>query len=269
MAWWSWKAGPMASRDLSTWAPLAATSVVRFATLLLLTFFHRPEIVGLGLPLVQALGGPEASHYPDHLLQLPQVFAGVDPWILVLLGGPAALGVVRSLIPRLIPGALPPAGHGLRTMIDAMLCAALVVALAACVDLIFDFLPEALRNRGGKMGLALAMAHSGVLVLVLSPLLCSFSALAVHGDRFFAAVRRSTRIASSEPITVLLLAAWPIAVALPFDVLSGRIGRDRFGTEPEAMLVVVAAGLLVEIFTAHATLAAATRLVAWRASEDR
>lgn len=266
--WWSWKAGFLTGRSLATWAPLAATTVVRFTALLVVTFFHRPEIVGLGLPLVEGLGGADASHYPEHLLRLPIVFAGIDPWILVLVGGPAALAVTRSMVRSLAPPGAASAPSGRRAVIGSILCAALAVGLAAGVDASFDILPESMRDRGGKLGLAIAMARSGALVLVLSPLVCVIAALVVHGESFLAATRRSIRIASAKPITALLLTAWPVALSLPFDVLGGPIGRSRFETAPEAMLVVIAAGLLVQIVAAHGTLAGATRIVLWTASEE-
>lgn len=267
-AWWSWKAGFVASHKLSTWAPLAATTVVRFAALLLVTFFHRPEIVGLGRPLVEFFGGAEASHYPEHLFRLPIVFAGIDPWILIFVGGPTALAVTRSLIKTSIAPDRFPLARNRHALLASLLIAALAVGLAAGVGAAFQVLPDSLQDRGGKLGLAIAMARSGLLVLVLSPLLCGFAAIVVHAESFLAAIQRSVRIASTQPITVLLVTAWPVALTLPFDVLSGPIGRSRFESEPEAMLVVIASGLLVQIVAAHVTLAAATRIVLWTASEE-
>lgn len=268
IAWWSWKGFGRTAFDLRVWAPLALVTTARVALLLFIVFFHRPEIVAVGMPIVEWLGGPDATHYPDHLLLLARVFDGMDPVLLLLVGGITGVSTSRVLAARL--SGTRPADFPLpsRAGFDGFIVALALFVIAVAVDRLFDFLPAALNDRGGKLGLALQMVRSGAMVLVLSPLVCAFGAIVVRGETAWAAMKRSTRIASAHPLVVLLITALPVFATMPFQVLAGPIGQARLTAAPEAMVLILAARILVELFIAHITLAAATRIALWNRHVD-
>lgn len=267
IAWWSWKGLASTALDLRAWAPLVLVTVLRIAVLLFTVFFHQPLWVGLGAPMVEFLGGPDASHYPEHLLVVPRIFAALDPWILVIGGALALPGVARTLAAKL--SGLPRArfAGGRRTR-DVGAVVLLLVLIDAAIGSLFGFLPEALRASSGKIELVLAVLRAGMLVLAASPFVCAVGSIVVRDEAVWPALQRSIRIASTNPVTVVLITALPVLASVPFHVLAGAFGRGKLESMPEAMVLVVATRLLVELVMVHATATAAVRVALWNAAED-
>ena len=265
-AWWGLKGAFAAGRDLRVWSPLMSLALLRLALLLLLVFFHRPEIVALGEPLVVTLAGPEALRYPEHLFAVPAMIARVDPLILLFAG---ALAFGRSL--RMFARAYLPEwnGPGTRRTFSLIAVTALWLALEIAVTALFASLPEAIEQRGGKLGLAFLIVQLGLLTLLRFPFVHAFAAVAVLGDSAWGGLVRSVRIASAEPPAAIVLAAIHAAAALPFMALLGPIGAPRLSASPEVVVILCAARLVVETLVWMVVLGATARIALWKAGTDR
>lgn len=266
VAWWACKGSLRLVRAPSTWTPLTVLTVVRSSALLVLMLFHRPEIVAAGRPLVVALGGPEATHYPAHLLALPAMFARLDLLIVVAAGAVAGTLTVRAFASHY--GGRQVHGPARPVMMHALVVLGLLLALQFGIDRLFLLLPEGLQERGGKLGLVLLGARLGVMTLVGTFLIYALAEAAL-GASAWRAIRSSYRIASDDPIGSFVLAALWAAVSLPFAALVGPVGDDRVASQPEAFALIVFLRLLAELFALHLLLGATTRVVLWKRAEAR
>jgi hypothetical protein len=266
VAWWACKGTLRLGIDLSTWTPLVLLTILRAAALLLLVFFHRPELVGIGLPLVEWLGGAAATHYPAHLEAIPSMFTDLDALVLVVLGGICGGFAVRTFARRhgFEPEARPAAG--LRTLNLAIVIAVLLIVEFG-VDRLLDLvLPEAFHERGGRVGAALLIMRAGLLTVVGHYLLYAVAEAGL-GAPFWRALRTSFRVAREEPIGSLALAAVWAAISLPFEALLGPVASGRLFDTPEGPAVIVATRLLVELVALHLLIGATTRIAIWKRTE--
>ena len=266
VAWWACKGPLRLGRDLSTWTSLTVLTIVRSFVLLLLMMFHRPELVTAGKPLVTALGGPESTHYPTHLLELPVMFARIDLLVIVAVGTVAVTLTVRSFANHYTTRHAR--GSTLGSLLHVLLVVGLLLALQFGVDRLFLLLPEALQERGGKLGVALLGVRLGAMTLLGTFLLYAVAEAGL-GAPAWRAVGRSYGIASTEPIGSFALVAIWAAVTLPFAALVGPVGADRVAAHPEAFALIVFLRLLAELFLLHLLLGASTRIVMWKRAEAR
>jgi hypothetical protein len=266
VAWWACKGPLRLGRDLSTWIHLTVLTIFRSFVLLLLMLFHRPELVSVGQPLVAALGGPASTHYPTHLLELPAMFARIDALVIVAVGTAAITLTVRSFGHHY--STRHTSGSTLAAVPHVLLVLGLLLALQFGVDRLFLLLPEALQERGGKLGLALLGARLGVMT-VLGTFVLYAVAEAALGAPAWRAIGRSYGIATAEPIGSFVLVAIWAAVTLPFVALVGPVGADRVAVHPEAFALIVFLRLLAELFLFHLLLGASTRIVVWKRAEAR
>lgn len=266
VAWWACKGTLRLGLDLSTWTPLVVLTILRAAGLLLLVFFHRPELVDIGRPIVEWLGGPSATHYPAHLEAVPSMFVGLDAAVLVVLGAMCGGLAVRTFARRhgFEPDARP--GFVLR-ILNLALVVLVLLALESGVDRLLELvLPESFQDRGGRMGAALLIMRAGLLT-GLGHYLLYAAAEAGLGAPFWRALRTSFRVARQEPIGSLALVAVWAAISLPFEALLGPVASGRFFDAPEGQAVIVAARLLVELVALYLLLGATTRIMIWKRTE--
>lgn len=266
VAWWACKGTLRLGVDLSTWTPLVLLTILRAAALLLLVFFHRPELVAAGRPIVEWLGGAAATHYPVHLEAIPSMFADLDAAVMVVLGAMCGGMAVRTFARRhgLEPDDRP--GFATRSLHLAVVVAALL-ALELGVDRLLGLvLPESFHGRGGKVGAALLILRAGLLT-ALGHYLVYAVAEAGLGAPFWRAMRTSFRVAREEPIGSMALAAVWAAISLPFEAMLGPVASGRLLDVPEGSAVILAMRLLVELVTLHLLIGATTRITIWKRTE--
>lgn len=263
-AWWACKGAMAAGREPGVWTPLAVLAFARLSVLLFLVFFHRPEIVALGRPVVEWLGGGEALRYPEHLLVLPSMFVVLDR-IVVVLAGAFLLGRAA----RVFAGSFRPGAEarrtGVRTAVHVAVVLALWVAIEMAVAGLWSLAPEAIQERGGKLGLILLGFQSLLLALIRMPFVYALAAIAACGDSAWRGLVRSWGIATAEPAGSFALVAILAAARLPFAALTGPVGAPRLAEAPESVVVALAGKVLVDLLVLIVVVGATTRIVLWKA----
>ena len=102
LAWQSMLRTLAELRHPATWAPWLVVGAVQFALILLLWNFAHPWLSSWMAPLVIALGGEAATHYPGLFRALPSMYSTADLVIGALLGSVAIGAATRVFAGRFL-----------------------------------------------------------------------------------------------------------------------------------------------------------------------
>lgn len=242
----------------SVFAPFAAFGALQCAILVLLAFFTAGPIAAFMVPIVHALGGEDALHYPIHFVRLPEIFQRVylplaatagfalwsrGVWIMVdhhVIGRSRPRPSFRSALPHVIGvgiafvGTSVAIGYGLGAIAERVppgiprrIAVLAAVGLTACVQALLVYAPIVLRLRGG-----------GAL----------------------AAVRHSVGYSIRNFAPTLMVVTTVLAIHAPIDGLLSRADRIASRFQPELVLYALLASALVEVLTAYLLFAATTAI---------
>lgn len=265
IAGWAWRDTTSVLFDSSIWGPLLLAALVRGAALVLLAFFYHPAVAALGGPLVEALGGPEATRYPAHLYALPDMFRQLDTGIAVLVSS-VAIGVATLRFVRAY-GWDPGGNHGtigVRAVSSLVLLALLAVGIQRGTEVLFEMIPEDVRLKSVVIRLGLAGTGLLIFILVRSFLAYATAWVVLRGHPAWTALRDSVRMTSSTFLPTLLLVAVPAGLPFPFAFALHDMDLSQSQLPPEVMGSILAMQLLVEFVLSFLWVGSITRVFVWR-----
>ena len=229
------------------WLPWLVLGIGESVVLLLIWWFAHPTVSALMAPLVQAIGGEDALHYPDIFSHMPGLYARADMVIVATLGA-VMLGASTRLFADAHTGAPLRAGN------------AIWGALRRMLTLVIVLLPFNLLLAGLSFGLGVALADQGVLVqragyvfglgasIVLQGFFLYVSQLVMlerRGvKRTLAAMSRTWRHGFLAAIVLGSLFLLPL---LPLHLLSGQTARIVDRGSPDLIGIMVFAQIVVAL----------------------
>jgi hypothetical protein len=227
----------------SIWMPVLMIASVQAPILCLLVFFHQPPLVPFAAPLVQALGGEVATHYPFHFFALPAMYdkvaAGIDillAWVVpgvATLRFAAAFGLAHEESAWAVATRCAPALVGL-----ALLAAGARQAASA----LFGLLPVEARLESSLLRW-IALAGKPLLVVLAHALLAYSTAFVVlKGRSMWSAIRDSVGLARWVFAPTIILVAVPAGLLAPFSYVLSRVSPS---TVPRPELVAGVVGLRI------------------------
>ena len=234
-----------AMRTGRLWAPWLALGALQSAALLALVGFAHPLLAWAVAPLVRAVGGEQALHYPDFFRSLPFLYSRAG-LVLGALAGAIASGWSTRLFAahwRRHPEApgeawAEAAPHALALVLGQALFTALVLAFTRQFALVFVDQPGLVR----RIGALLALGG----VAALQALFLYFPALVVlehHG--LWRALGSLPRTWARGFWSALLLAAASLLLLLPLDALGQRSDLLVSRGTPELVAWLTGVQLLV------------------------
>jgi len=206
------------------WLPWLALGVLQLALLLALTGFAHPWLVWAVAPLVRAVAGEPAMHYPDFYRALPYLYGRMDVAVAMLPGALATgwgtlLFAARWQRRELSAAAgwAATARYGLALVLAQLPLQLLLLLLTVALE----------RTPGGQFGLARRLAQAAAVggAVGLQALFLYVPALVVLGRRgAWAALGGLPRSWARGLWAALLLSALALLPLLPFGALAQRSG---------------------------------------------
>lgn len=254
----------------SYWLPFLVIAAVQFAALGLLIAFHRPALSGIGVPLVELLGGERATHYPFLYLFLPGMYAKtvlvLAVFVASLMTAVATLYFARALGLQ-VEGSVW--RNAVRRAPALILVAAIPAAIVYGLGELFGAAPaeQVLGNAKIRWGL-----RGGFLlaIVVLQSLLAYTAAwIVLEGHKALPALRDSVRVAARTFLPTLIVVAIPVALLYPLGYLSQRVDLFVGKLRPETVALFISARIVGEILLGFLLVGAVTRLFLWRMEASR
>jgi hypothetical protein len=265
VARWAWHSITPFLASPTVWLPFLVVAAFQFSTLILLQSFHKPAVLPFGLPLVRALGGEAATHYPAFFLALPTIFYWMDMFLAVFVSSLTA-GVATELFAR----GFGEGGAGSAWMVairrypTLLLLSAIVAALLFGLSQLVGLVPQdlVLRNPLVRWGARVAMLL--LLVLAQSLLVYATAWIVLQGHRLLPAIRDSVRVSLRTFLPTVMIVGVPLLLLFPLGYLSGR--GDLFVTklQPDTIGALLTVRVLSEIVLGFFLIGAVTRLFLWR-----
>lgn len=254
----------------SYWVPFLVIAAVQLAALGLFTSFYRAGLSGLGVPLVEFMGGERATHYPFLYLILPEMYSKTVLVLAVLVDsvmtGVATLYFAQALGLQVEAGAWRSAfRRALPLIVVAAIMAALIYGLGQLTHLVpaDQILKNGMVRWGLRGGLLLCIA-------VLQSFLAYATAwIVLEGHQIMPALRDSIRVAARTFLPTLIVIAIPMALLYPLGYLSQRVDLFVDKLRPETLALVISARIVAEILFGFLLVGAITRLFLWRLEASR
>lgn len=236
-------------RSPSTLLPFLVFGVVQALVLAALAFFTTPALASLTVPMVRALGGEAALHYPTSFVLLPATYRMVYLPLVATVGfGLWSLGVWSMIAhhdvgersgPRSFRAALP------NIVLVGIIFVAVTVAVGRGLALATAALEPGIVSKLATLGI-LAVTACAQALLVYAP-----AVLRLRGGNALSAVRTSMRYARRMFLPTALVIATVLVMHVPVDWLIGNadalVGRFR----PEIVFHLMVGSIALEVITAY------------------
>jgi len=248
--------------------PLLVFAVAQTLVLLLLSNFHLKPLVGWMSPLMIAIRGELAVHYPSLFLVLPSLF-NIGNLVLATTLGAYIWGVaILTLVRYFEKKEDQPWRHAARRY-GQLFVGQLPLVIAAL--LIMFGVREILMDvelKGNALRALNWIIMPGINVLVESLFLVVPLAILLEDRPAFSASGRSVSFFRRNALAILLVVWIPSLFHLPFGLVyrRGQVLADRFA--PETVAVVNEAQILLFIFTNFLVVAAGTLVFLARKGES-
>lgn len=265
VAVWAWRGvGAVASRA-EIWVPFLIVSGVQAFALLLITGFHHPILLPLGLPLIRLLVGDGAAHYPTLLFVLPTLFFRANLIIEVLIasvaGGAATVLFARAFGSREATELNP---HLLRRAPVLMLVSLLIMAALLGLTVLAGQVPRELLVRSRMVRWGVLLGEMGLIVVVQSFMAYTTAFIVLKGHGLWPALRDSVRVTWRTFLPTLVAVGLPQLLIFPFSFATSRVGLVADRLKPEIVTGSIGVQIVVQLLAAFLLMGAVTRLFLWR-----
>ena len=266
-----WQCLGSAARALTrpvTWGVWLPLALVRFGTLAALAMAAHPMVSSFAAPVVLALAGPHALHYPGLYRALPAVFGRVDAatWGVV---GLWAAGASSAQVTAMAGGAAESAGalmaRALRRL--PLLWLAELPALALGWALTEGILLWLASRGSGALTVRLLTMIAAVALVIARAFYGWLPALVVAGGHGVSdAWHELGRLAGRGYVAAFVITLVTTLPALPLWLALRSPGRWVDAGHPGWVALLLAAGVAVTLLTSFLSVVALT--LAWRALEE-
>ena len=260
----AWRSAASVADEFWLWAPLIPLGVIYGCLLILLFFFHWKWVAPLGVPLVEFLGGEEATHYPAHLNLLPSLLT----WPYFVIGA-VLLPLVQGDLTRRFSlrfGSAAESFSVLRFAPRLVLLGLLTVSLR----LGLEFVAERVLTQVGRADGSTIWMFRFVAATVTHTLMAYGVAWVVlRGRPVVPAIRGSYRLARRSLATTALVVGVPLLVITAFRYLRVEWSELGAAMRPELIFIVVLGGVVVELLLVFAWVGGVTRLFLSQSGQGR
>jgi hypothetical protein len=247
-----------------------AVGAAQACVLILLVEFHRPALLPAALPLLRALGGDGATHYPAIYYALPVMMYRANLVIGVILT-PLAAGLATFLFAESLAGEVRP-GAWKRVLRGAPSLVGIGIVLTGVVygigtaagALPREFLLGNAAVRWGIRGIILLL-----MVLVQGFIAYATAWIVLMGHGFWRAVRDSARVTVRTFLPTMIVVAVPALALFPLSYASTRVDVIAGRLKPEMVTALIGVELLAQVVLTFVLLGAITRLFLWRVEAAR
>jgi hypothetical protein len=270
LAGWAWKSTLRSSMRPAIWLPFLLIAVCELAALGALLSFHRPGIMPLVVPLLHALAGERATHYPEFFFYLPNVYSRIVLVLSVLVASPL-IGAATLFFARGFGVENEPRvwNRVARTVPTLIVLAAVPAAALYGVSALSNFVPLDLVRSSVFVRWSVRGGLLLAVVLIQSFMAYSTAWVVLEGHRILPALRDSIRVTVRTFLPTLIVVGVPILLLFPLNYLSRRV--DLFATKltPEGVAAVLVMSIALEIPLGFLLVGAITRLFVWRMEAAR
>ncbi len=240
--------------------PFAVAALVQLLILVALAGAFHPVLAPALLPLLRALGGDAALHYPMHLVLLPAIHEALYLVVLVLVAFPLYTRAIRHAV--VACGLEASRRSGRRAPGDGVVLGlAFAVAAAGPALLAERFAQAAGPGTGAALLRVLGFtATAAALVhVVYAPV-----ALVRWGGSAVTALRRGAAMARRRRAPTWTLVVAAMLVQLPISWLLARPDRVALRLRPETIVYLLGTATLLDVLTMAFVLLAAVALACER-----
>jgi hypothetical protein len=247
-----------ALRSPSVLAPFIAFGLLQCLLLVLLAFFAVPPLTALMIPIVRALGGEAALHYPTHFVLLPSLYQRLYLPLVASLGfllwsyGTWSMIAHHEAAERIPARSFRTAWF--RIVVVGVVFVAVTVALGRGFGWLTSKAPAAIPGR------VFTLVGIALIACVQAFMLYAPIVLRIRGGGALAALRGSARYAAHNFGATVLLVATVLVVHTPLDALIANADSIAMRFRPEAVFQLMVASVLLEVITAFVLFAGAVNL---------
>lgn len=263
---WAWRGAAACSLRPRIWAPLLIAFGIQTALLLTLILFFHPVLLPLALPLVRALGGPEATHYPALYYSLPAMVTRmnvvVDTAITSILVGIATLLFARAF------GSDTPENtvrRAIRRAPALIVTSAVTLGVLVLGDRLTALVPMDLVNRSFFLRWGMRGFSMFLFIIVQSLMAYTAAWIVLAGHGIWPAIRDSVRVTARTFIPTFLVVGIPVVIMFPISYMTRGAARLK----PEMVANLLGLGLVVQLILTFFLVGAITRLFVWRLEATR
>ena len=239
----------LALRSPSVMVPFVVFGAVQAALLTVLSFFDAPAIAPVMLPLVRALGGEPAIHYPMHFVLLPRLWEPVYLPLVATLGFALWTRAVWIMVDHHEIGERVPA-RPIRAVLPSVLLVGVVfvavsVAMGRLMGAAAGFAPAGLPLRGA-LAVAILVVAAAQSFLVYAPVV-----LRLRPVGALQALRTSAHYTARHFWPTALVLATVLAAHAPLDALIGTSHDVALAFRPETVYYLLLGSIALEVVTAY------------------
>jgi len=238
----------LALRSPSTLLPFLAFAVVQVLILGALAFFTTPALASLMVPVVRALGGEPALHYPTSFVLLPATYRVVYLPLVATVGFALWSLGVWSMIAHHDVGARTGA-RSFRRALPSMVSIGIVfvvvtVAIGRGLALLAAELPPGIPSKIATLGI-IAVTACAQALLVYAPAI-----LRLRGGGALAAIRGSVGYARRMFLPTAMVIVTVLVAHLPIDALVGNADVLAARFRPDIVFHFMVGSIVLEVVTA-------------------
>jgi len=248
--------------------PFVVYAAILALMLFALAFFLVPPMSSLMVPVVKAIGGERALHYPMHLILLPDMYYVLYLPLTALVGfvlfGSAVFHMADAFQRE---GATMDARSPFARAIPAMLIIGLVYVFAASApNMTASWLGTLVENPRltGLITLAGILASLGLQsLLIYAPMFVRTESRGARG-----ALRRSIKYARTRFTQTAMVLLTVVLIHQPIDYLLRQPDKVVLKFRPELVIYLLIAGIVIELATTYLLFSATTGMALSRREDS-
>lgn len=238
--------------------PFVAFGLLQAIIVALLASLPNPALAPVLVPVVRALGGEPALHYPEHFVLLPVMFRRVYLPLVATVGFALWTLAVWWMVDRHEVGRRGPAPRFRAHLLDAVLIGIVFTAVSAgpgrLVALLVRLVPA------GPASHMATLAGTAVIACAQALLVFAPVVLRIRGVRAPEAIRVGIHYARRVFGPTVLVVLTVLLLNSPVDYLIASAPRIALHFRPETILYLQMLSILLEIVTAYVLFASVVGL---------
>jgi hypothetical protein len=222
--------------------PFFIVGGLQLILLLALGNFHSVALAGFMAPVVRALGGEAALHYPDHFWALPEIYRSATT-VLGILFTYTAWGVATLRF----AGEHGTWQEGFRRAPALMAVAVFATGTPWLITSLFDLIPTDITLRTTNIRLGLQGIELLMIVITKSLVAFAIPFILLLGMPFAEAVTRSAKLLRHSWLTIFAMIAIPMAILFPSTFFMFEMDMSAKGMRPEGVGLLLTANIVIRL----------------------
>jgi hypothetical protein len=230
--------------------PLILLLFVRVTALMIAVFFiDRPLSYGM-IPVIESLFGDAALHYPTHFVMLPTIYETISAPFVFLVGTALFAWAIFMMSNRLQRKPIVQR----QTRSELLSAAPSLFGIMLCFGLVlfgYPALSSAILTplKAGMIRDAVSAALAFMALVLYMWILYSIGFAVPHRDSILEALAHGARFVARRFVLTVMLAATAFALRAPLGLFLSKPNAIVTKFQPEAMVLLLAAAIVVEFVT--------------------